>query len=150
MPLRTGSPLPALDGATEWLNGEPNLETLRGAPVLVHFWSVGCHICHENAPKLDAWRQEFVPRGLQMVSFHMPRNESELEVAAVKANLADMHITEPCGVDNEHGAADAFQNQFVPAYFLFDREGNLRSRTAGDAGLTNMENTLRRMFEPAA
>jgi len=147
MPLRTGTPRPELSGATEWLNGEPALDLASGAPVLIHFWSVGCHICHENAPTLDQWRQEYGPQGLQLVALHMPRSEEELEVEEVKRHLASMRITEPCGVDNEHAIADAFQNQFVPAYFLFDREGNLRCRTAGDAGLRNLENALKRMFE---
>jgi thiol-disulfide isomerase/thioredoxin len=148
VPLRTGTPLPDLSGATEWINGAPPpRETLRGAPVLVHFWAVSCHICHDNMPTLVKWREEFVPRGLSVIAVHMPRQEADLDVARVREDVAAMDITEPCGVDNRHAVADAFDNRFVPAYFLFDRDGNLRSRTAGDAGLALLEAALRRQFE---
>lgn len=150
MPLRTSSPMPTLTGATEWLNGEPDLSSLENAPVLIHFWSTGCHICHENMPTVERWKSEFQPKGLKVVAFHMPRSEAEMDVEEVKRQVAEMRITEPCGIDNEHNEADAFDNRFVPAYFLFDREGKLRSRTAGDAGLANLEGSLKRMFESPA
>ena len=147
MPLRLGSPMPALSGATEWLNGEPAQADLRGAPVLVHFWAVSCHICHDNMPTLRKWRDEYGPRGLKLVGIHMPRQEDDMDVAKVREEVKAMDVTEPCAVDNTHAMADAFQNKFMPAYFLFDREGNLKSRTAGDAGLAMLESALARQFE---
>jgi thioredoxin-like negative regulator of GroEL len=29
------------------------MEALKGKPLLVSFWAVSCHICHENMPKLQ-------------------------------------------------------------------------------------------------
>jgi thiol-disulfide isomerase/thioredoxin len=147
MPLRLGSPMPELAGATEWVNGEPAQDTLRGSPVLVHFWAVSCHICHDNMPTLRKWRDEYGPRGLKLVGIHMPRQEDDMDVAKVREEVKAMDVTEPCAIDNTHAMADAFQNKFMPAYFLFDREGNLKSRTAGDAGLAMLESALARLFE---
>jgi thiol-disulfide isomerase/thioredoxin len=147
MPLRLGSPMPELSGATEWLNGEPAQADLRGSPVLVHFWAVSCHICHDNMPTLRKWRDEYGPRGLKLVGIHMPRQEEDMDVAKVREEVKAMDVTEPCAIDNTHAMADAFQNKFMPAYFLFDREGNLKSRTAGDAGLAMLESALARQFE---
>jgi len=141
--------MPEFDEATEWLNGKLNREDLIGSPTIVHFWAISCHICHENAGKLNEWRAEYGPKGLKIVSIHMPRQEADLNVDRVKDDLEPMLITEPCAIDNRHGLAEAFQNKYVPAYFLFDREGNLRSRAAGDAGLTMLEGALKRMFEAA-
>jgi len=149
MPMRVGTPLPSFDGATEWINGEPDLEALKGNVTLVHFWSVSCHICHDNMPTVRKWRDEYGPQGLRLVAIHMPRQESDTDVARVKQYVAENDITEPCGIDNEHMLADRFENQhrFVPHYYLFDREGNLRSRAAGDAGLGMLEAALKRQFE---
>lgn len=147
MPMRTSTPLPDLGGATEWLNGAVTREELIGHPILVHFWAVSCHVCHENAEKLNVWREEYGPRGLKLVAVHMPRQQSDTDVARVKDDMAAMLLSEPCAVDNCHEIADAFQNQYVPAYFLFDREGNLRSRSAGYAGLSMLEGALKRQFE---
>jgi thiol-disulfide isomerase/thioredoxin len=147
MPLRLGSPMPELSGATEWLNGEPAQDDLRGSPVLVHFWAVSCHICHDNMPTIRKWRDEYGPRGLKLIGIHMPRQEEDMDVAKVRDDVQAMDVTEPCAIDNTHAMADAFQNKFMPAYFLFDREGNLKSRTAGDAGLAMLESALARQFE---
>jgi thiol-disulfide isomerase/thioredoxin len=146
MPLRLGTPMPSLRGATEWLNGEPKWDEFQGAPVLVHFWAVSCHICHENMPTIAEWRDVYAPRGLRVVGIHMPREEADTDVARVRADVARMGITEPCGIDNDVAVADAFDNRFVPAYFLFDREGLLRSRSAGDAGLGLLKGALARQF----
>jgi thiol-disulfide isomerase/thioredoxin len=150
MPLRLGTPLPSLAGAAAWLDGEPDPAALAGRPVLVHFWAVSCHICHDNMPAVQAWRREFEPLGLRVVAVHMPRGESDLDRDAVRADAAAMGLTEPCAVDDTHAVAEAFQNRFVPAYFLFDRDGLLRSRAAGDAGLALLRAALTRLFEQAA
>lgn len=57
-------------------------------------------------------------------------------------------ITEPCALDNEHKLKDAFQNDqgYVPAYYLFDGEGKLRSFAAGERGLDSLKATLDRVL----
>ena len=146
MPLRLGTPMPSLAGATEWINGEPDWAALAGAPVLVHFWALSCHICHDNMPTIVEWRDAYAARGLVTIAIHLPREEADTDVARVREDALRMKITEPCGIDNQVAVADAFDNKFVPAYFLFDREGHLRSRSAGDAGLGLLEGALARQF----
>jgi thioredoxin-like negative regulator of GroEL len=139
MPLRTGSPLPALDGVADWVNGQPKAEELAGTPVLVHFWSVSCHICHDVAAEVSSWQAEYGPRGLAVVSVHQPRSAAELDVAAVTADAAGaMGIAWPCAVDNAHTLVRRFENQFVPAYYLFDADGKLVHRQAGDRGFERL------------
>ena len=42
--------MPSLEGIKDWINGGlPSAEELAGKPVLVHFWSVSCYICHNVA-----------------------------------------------------------------------------------------------------
>ncbi len=146
MPLRLGTPMPSLAGATEWINGEPKWDELGGVPVLVHFWAVSCHICHDNMPTIVEWRDAYAARGLRVVAIHLPREEADTDVARIRDDVARMKISEPCGVDNNVAVADAFDNRFVPAYFLFDRDGLLRSRSAGDAGLGLLKGALARQF----
>jgi len=146
MSLRLKTPLPALEGVTEWINGQPNPETLKGSPLLVYFWAVSCHVCHENMPKLQAWRKTYVPKGLKMISIHCPRMKSDVNIAAVKASIEAYKIVEPCGIDNLHKVKQAFDNDLWPAYYLFDREGNLKRRAAGRAGLAMLQPLLEEML----
>lgn len=148
MPLRLGDPLPSLDGATRWYNGDMSSALTGDAPVLVHFWSVSCYLCKNNFAAVHRWREQYASRGLKVIAIHMPRQEEDTDVAAVERVMAEHSITEPCAIDNDHLLKDAFKNDqaWVPAYFLFDREGNLRGRSAGEAGISMLQSALDRMF----
>ena len=145
-------PLPELDGAAEWLNGEVKREDLAGSPTLVHFWAKSCYICHENMPTVAQWRETYGPQGLKFVAVHMPRQEEDTDIAAVKADAAAMNLAEPCAIDNEHAIGERFQSAMWPAYFVFDRDGNMKSRAAGHAGLSIIEEAIKRVLtaEPQA
>jgi thiol-disulfide isomerase/thioredoxin len=146
MPMRPGTPMPEFAGVTEWINGPVEIGALSGHPTLVHFWAVSCHLCHENMPTVSRWREEYSPQGLRVVAVHMPRQGADLDVGRVRLDAEKLGLREPCAIDNAHDIADAFQNVYVPAYFLFDRDGLLRVRAAGQAGLSLIESALERQF----
>jgi len=152
MPMKLGSELPSLEGASEWVNGEVAADDLKGVPVLVHFWSVSCYLCKKNLPTLQEWKGMYGEKGLKVVGIHMPRQPEDMDQAQVMDAIASLSITEPCAVDNAHALKKAFQNDqgWVPAYFLFDAEGKLKSRTAGEAGLTMLKGALDRLLLDAA
>lgn len=153
MPMRIGTEMPALDGATEWLGAtQAHAEAeAKGQPTIVHFWSVSCGTCKENLPRIAEWRDERRAQGLRVIAVHMPRYEADTDVEAVRDAVATYKITEPCAIDNEHKLRDAFQNDqgYVPAYYLFDAEGKLRSFAAGERGLDLLKATLERILGPS-
>lgn len=146
MPMRLGTPFPGLGGATGWI-GNPEPPALNvDRPILIHFWAVSCHICHESMPSLIEYRELYVPQGLQLVSIHMPRQESDLDVDKVLKDREHFGLSQPIGVDNEHKVAGLYLNEYVPAYFLFAAGGNLSFRAAGDKGLQNVGKKLAEAF----
>jgi thiol-disulfide isomerase/thioredoxin len=154
MPMRIGTVVPELDGATEWFNGtQAHAEAeIKGHPTLVHFWSVSCGICKDNLPRVSQWRDELREQGLRVIAVHMPRYEADTDVEAVREAISLHGITEPCAVDNEHKLREAFQNDqgYVPAYYLFDAEGKLKSFAAGERGLDMLKSAVERMMQQAS
>jgi thiol-disulfide isomerase/thioredoxin len=150
MPMRIGTEMPRLEGATEWFNatGAHAEAEAEGSPVLVHFWSVSCHTCKENMPRLQELRDQHAAAGLRTVAVHMPRYEADTDVEAVREAVATYNISEPCAVDNEHKLRDAFQNDkgYVPAYYLFDAEGKMRGFAAGENGLKMIAPAVERVL----
>jgi thiol-disulfide isomerase/thioredoxin len=150
MGMRIGTEMPRLDGATEWFGGtQAHAEAeASNQPTLVHFWSMSCGVCKENMPRIAEWRDGLKERGLRVIAVHMPRYEADTDVDAVREAIAINAITETCAVDNEHKLRDAFQNDhgYVPAYYLFDGEGKLRSFAAGERGLDLLKSTLDRVL----
>lgn len=150
MPMRIGTQMPPLDGATEWFGAtQAHAESeARGHPVLVHFWSVSCGICKENMPRVAEWREGRRDDGLRVIAIHMPRYEADTDVEAVREAIGNNNITEPCAVDNQHKLRDIFQNEqgYVPAYYLFDAQGKLRSFAAGERGLDMLSSAVDRVL----
>src|SRR5260221_14561201 len=85
MPMRIGTPMPSLEGATEWFNGsaEEALKETEGHPVLVHFWSLSCGMCKENLPRVAEWREQYRAAGLRLIAIHMPRYPADTDLIAV-------------------------------------------------------------------
>ena len=150
MPLRLKTPMPSLDGIADWENGgKPSDEALAGHPVLVHFWSVSCYICHNVADVVSGWRDKYEPRGLKVIAIHQPRGPEELDVAKVTEDAhGEMGITQPLGIDNTHTVVKAFENEFVPAYYLFDANHELVHRQAGDRGFERLETKIEEVLSP--
>jgi len=154
MPMTIGTEMPALEGATEWFNatGAHAAAEAEGHATLVHFWSLSCGICQENMPRINEWRDGRAGDGLRVVAVHVPRDEADRDVENVREAINTFNITEPCAVDNEHKLRDAFGNEEkdIPAYYLFDAEGKLRSFAAGENGLSIIATVLERLFARAA
>jgi thiol-disulfide isomerase/thioredoxin len=147
MPLRMESPMPNLKGGTDWFNSQPiTNDELAGKPVLVHFWAISCGTCKESLPQITKWMHEFGPKGLQVISVHMPRQESDTNIEAVKEAIKDYEVTQPCVVDNWHEITDAFENKYVPAFYIFDKDGKLRDFKAGEKAPKMVEQALERIL----
>lgn len=152
MPMKIGDPLPPMDGATDWFNGslEEAMAMSEGNPVLVHFWSVSCGICKEKMPQIQQLKKKFGSRGLQTIAVHMPRSEADTDRDTVDQAISRIGLSEPCAVDGLHKLKEAFQNEqgWVPVYYLFDSEGKLKTRSAGEFGVGILQSALEKMFPP--
>jgi thioredoxin-like negative regulator of GroEL len=145
------SPLPSLEGATAWLNGEPAAGALKDAPVVVSFWSKSCYLCHESAEQVAQWRDTFTKQGVKFVSVHQPRSEDELDVELVSKDATEeMKLTQPVAIDNEHAIVDRFENQFVPAFYVFNRKHELRHFQAGGKSFERIQAAIERVLEEPA
>lgn len=145
--MKLREPMPELAGATEWLNGEVKKDDLIGEkPTLIHFWSISCHLCKEAMPQVNQFREEYKGK-LNVVAVHMPRSENDLNVEEIKEVAAEHGITQPIYIDSEHKLADIFENQYVPAYYVFDREGKLRHFQAGGSGMKMLEKRVNRVLD---
>ena len=142
--------MPSMEGAITWFNGswEQLQEQIKGKPVLVHFWAVSCGICKDKMPQLHELIRKYEPLGLNAIAIHMPRYEADTDLDTVDQAMRDNHITEPTAVDSLHKLKDAFLNEqgWVPVYYLFDAEGKLKTRAAGEFGIGVLQTALDKMF----
>ena len=154
MPMRIGDAMPSLEGATAWFNGSlvDTTETIKGKPTLVHFWAVSCGICKDKMPQLNEIKKKYGALGMKTVAVHMPRYEADTDLDSVEEAITANHITEPTAVDSLHKLKDAFLNEqgWVPVYYLFDADGKLKTRAAGEFGISVLQTALDKMFATQA
>lgn len=148
MPMKIGETMPTFEGATGWLNELP--ETIEGytagSSVLVYFWATSCGICKTKMPQLNELKEKY--RELKTVAVHMPRYEADTNLETVKETMQQHNIKDVCAIDNQHKLKNAFQNEqgWVPVYYLFDAEGKLKTRAAGEFGIGVLKTALEKMF----
>ena len=134
----------SFEGAKEWLNGRADTRQTKGHPTLVHFWSTSSETAKNNLSQVAALRDHRKREGLRVVAVHVPQTDSDRDSRAVRDAIARLNLTEPCALDNDYALNDALLNErnIVPAYYLFDTEGELRSSANGTNALETIEDEL--------
>ncbi|MDP5276226.1 redoxin domain-containing protein [Chengkuizengella axinellae] len=147
--MRLRSELPDFEGVTEWVNGSLSKADLAGKPVLIHFWAVSCHMCKESLPQINEWRTKYEEEfNLKVLGVHMPRSEKDTDIPVAKETIEKYELEHPVMIDNQHAITDKFQNEYVPAYYLFDENHQLRHFQAGEKGLKMVEQRINKILTP--
>ncbi|GAB3068318.1 TlpA family protein disulfide reductase [Virgibacillus ainsalahensis] len=146
--MRLKTQMPELDGATNWLNGKGIMrnDLIGNKPTLIHFWSISCDLCKKAMPKLNKLRDENRDR-LNVIAVHMPRSEKDKELDEISSLATKIGILEPIFVDNENRLSSVFKNRYVPAYYLFDRDGELRYMQDGSGRTQLLQKRVVRMLD---
>jgi thiol-disulfide isomerase/thioredoxin len=121
-----GPPAPELTGITQWLNSEPlKLQQLRGKVVLVDFWTYSCINCANTLPYVKSWNQKYKDQGLTVIGVHTPEYPFERDTGNVKTALKRLGIIYPVAQDNQYATWNAYNNQYWPAFYLIDKQGQI-------------------------
>jgi hypothetical protein len=96
-------------------------------------------------PNINKFRDDYKDE-LNVVAVHMPRSEKDLDLDQIKEVAKEHDISQPIFVDNQHNLTDAFENQYVPAYYVFDAEGKLRHFQAGGEGMKMLTKRVNRVL----
>ena len=146
-------PAPDFKGITAWLNtpgGQPlSLSSLRGKVVLVDFWTYSCINCQRSLPHVAGWYSEYAKDGFVVVGVHTPEFAFEHVVSNVKAQAAALGVHYPVAVDDNYATWNAYSNQYWPADYLIDAQGNVRSVHFGEGDYATMGTLIQQLLKAA-
>ena len=149
-PLPVEGTLPALDGATGWLNSPPlDREQLRGKVVLVDFWTYSCINCLRAMPFVHDWAERYREHGLVVVGVHTPEFAFERNPRNVMRAVEQLGVTYPVALDNNYSIWRAFENQYWPAHYFVDAQGRIRAHQFGEGNYAHSEQVIRRLLQEA-
>jgi cytochrome c biogenesis protein CcdA/thiol-disulfide isomerase/thioredoxin len=141
---------PDFAGISDWINtpgGKPlTIGGLRGKVVLIDFWTYSCINCLRTLPHLRAWYSAYHKDGLDIVGVHTPEFAFEHVLSNVEGAVKRNHVTWPVALDNDYGTWNAWSNQYWPADYLVDQQGNVRAYSFGEGDYSKTEGDIRQLL----
>jgi cytochrome c biogenesis protein CcdA/thiol-disulfide isomerase/thioredoxin len=142
--------MPALSGAVGWLNSAPlTREALRGKVVLVDFWTYSCINCLRALPYVKSWYARYREDGLVVIGVHAPEFAFEKDPANVARAVRELGITYPVALDNNYAIWQGFNNQYWPAHYFIDAQGQIRGHHFGEGDYQESEQIIRQLLTEA-
>ncbi|HEY8001976.1 MAG TPA: cytochrome c biogenesis protein DipZ [Solirubrobacterales bacterium] len=149
-------PAPDFTDTQQWFNtpqGEAlsiaDLTRNQGRVVLIDFWTYTCINCIRTLPYVKSWDEKYRDHGLTVVGVHSPEFAFEKDAGNVAGAIADDGIRYPVVQDNELGTWNAFANQYWPAKYLIDADGDVRYVHFGEGGYDETEKAIRSLLAEA-
>ncbi|WP_322101455.1 cytochrome c biogenesis protein DipZ [Paraburkholderia sp. J41] len=142
--------LPDLGGAVQWLNSPPlTAAGLRGKVVLVDFWTYSCINCLRALPYVQAWADKYRASGLVVIGVHAPEFAFEKDIGNVRRAVSDLKIDYPVAIDNNYAIWRAFDNEYWPAHYFVDAQGQIRHHHFGEGNYQESEQVIRELLTEA-
>ena len=124
------------------LDGDPfSLESARGMPVVVNFWSTWCQPCKIEHPVLMGAAESYGPAGVQFVAVLYQDDASKARAFLNRSGSHWPTLEDPGGK-----TAIAYGVAGVPETFFIDKTGTIIRKVAGPVSQEVMVTTLEQML----
>jgi cytochrome c biogenesis protein CcdA/thiol-disulfide isomerase/thioredoxin len=139
---------PEIKGISQWFNSDAQtIAGLKGKVVLVDFWTYSCINCQRTLPYITKLYDTYKDKGLVVLGLHAPEFQFEKVPANVQKAIKENNINYPVGLDNDFATWKNYNNQFWPASYLIDKEGNVRRTHFGEGEYAETEKAVRFLLD---
>ncbi len=148
--LENYGPAPEIIPGGEWVNSNPlHISELRGKVILIDFWTYTCINCIRTLPYLKDWNEKYKNKGLVIIGVHSPEFEFEKNINNLRDAISDYEIAYPVVQDNNFSTWRAYSNQYWPAKYLIDKDGNVRYFHFGEGEYDATEKAIQELLKDA-
>jgi cytochrome c biogenesis protein CcdA/thiol-disulfide isomerase/thioredoxin len=146
-------PAPQFVGTEDWFNTPGDrpltLSGLRGHVVIVDFWTYTCINCIRTLPFIKGLYARYHKYGLDVIGVEAPEFEFEKEASNLAQAVTADGITYPVVQDNNLATWNAYQNEYWPADYFIDANGNVRHTQFGEGDYKQDEAVVRQLLHDA-
>ncbi len=147
-PIASFSKAPSIIPGGEWFNTKPlTLAELKGKVVIVDFWTYTCINCQRTLPYLQSWWSKYKDKGLVVIGVHSPEFEFEKDANNLSKAIKDFGLTYPIVQDNDFSTWRAYNNQYWPAKYIIDSNGNIRFTHFGEGNYDETEKDIQDLLK---
>jgi thiol-disulfide isomerase/thioredoxin len=141
---------PEIRDIQTWINSDPlTLEKLKGKVVLIDFWTYSCINCQRTQLYLNKWYDKYHDKGFEIIGVHAPEFSFEKVPENVRKAIEDEKIKYPVAMDNNFATWRAYDNQYWPAKYLIDANGNVRYTHFGEGDYDMTETAIQQLLDQA-
>ena len=142
---------PDFVGIDKWLNTSApiSIASLKGKVVLVDFWTYSCINCLRTLPHVTDWYDKYQGEGFVVIGVHTPEFQFEHDTDNVLSAIKMNNITYPVAQDNEYATWKNYHNEYWPAEYLIDANGNVRRTDFGEGQYDQMEMAIQALLKEA-
>ena len=147
--FNVNTPAPDFIGIDKWLNTDKPLTIagLKGKVVLVDFWTYTCINCIRTLPHVTAWYDKYKNDGFVVIGVHTPEFQFEHDTTNVLNAIKMYNIHYPVAQDNEYATWNNYNNQYWPAEYLIDANGNIRRTDFGEGEYNQTELAIQTLLK---
>ena len=139
---------PELIDIQSWINSRPlTLASLKGKVVLIDFWTYSCINCQRTQPYLNKWYDKYKDNGLVIIGAHAPEFAFEKVPENVRKAVQEANIKYPVALDNNFATWNSYKNQFWPAKYLIDKDGQVRFTHFGEGKYAETEEVIQTLLK---
>lgn len=119
--------------SSQWINSDAiSVDELKGNVVLVDVWTFECWNCYRSFPWLRDLESRYSSKGLKVIGIHSPEFEREKVISSIKQKVKEFKLHHPVMVDNDMAYWRALRNRYWPAFYVVDKNGNIRDVVIGE------------------
>jgi cytochrome c biogenesis protein CcdA/thiol-disulfide isomerase/thioredoxin len=141
---------PNFTNTEDWFNTPGDrplsIHSLRGHVVIVDFWTYTCINCIRTLPYLKGLYATYHRDGLDVVGVETPEFTFEQDASNVRQAIKTDGIRYPVVQDNRYGTWDAYQNEYWPADYFIDANGEVRHYKFGEGDYKQDEAVVRELL----
>lgn len=104
-----------------------SLSDFRGKKVVIlDFWATWCGPCRASLPALARLREEYGPKGLEVLSIDL-REDPDTITNYLESESLSLHVL----LDKDGSVANAYGVRGIPSMFVIDKQGNMSQKFVG-------------------
>lgn len=149
--FNTNTQAPDFVGISNWLNTDKplSIKDLKGKVVLVDFWTYTCINCIRTLPFTTSWYNKYKNDGFVVIGVHTPEFQFEHDRKNVEQAIKTYKIDYPVAQDNDYATWQNYNNEYWPAEYLIDANGNIRRTHFGEGEYDQTEKAIQTLLQEA-
>jgi len=133
-----------------WFNSRPlGWEDLKGKVVMIDFMTYSCINCVRTFPHMKAVWNKYRDKNFLLIGVQAPEFEFEKDPENVAEAIKRYGLDYPIVMDNDFEIWTFFLNQYWPAQYFIDVQGNQRYVHIGEGGEREIEEWIVRLLREA-